>query len=107
VLGGIGSSDGVVWGGGEVLRVGWASSFLGRFGVGFDGVLVDGLKNASRVRFAIVAWNWEVIVKLRTETRRDMERAGDVILRSGFDLYNFPIWLGVTNLDFVQVRIYQ
>jgi hypothetical protein len=37
---------------------------LGRFGVGFEGVLVDGLKNASRVRFAIVAWDWEVIVKV-------------------------------------------
>jgi hypothetical protein len=37
---------------------------LGRFGVGYEDALVDGLKNASRVRFAIVAWNWEVIVKL-------------------------------------------
>jgi hypothetical protein len=64
VLGGIGSSKGVVWGGGEVLRVGWASSFLGRFGVEFEGVLVDSLKNASRVRFAIVAWDLEVIVEL-------------------------------------------
>jgi hypothetical protein len=64
VLGGIGSSDSVVSGGGEVLRVDWAPSFLGRFGVGFEDALVDGLKNESRVRFAIVVWNWEVIVKL-------------------------------------------
>jgi hypothetical protein len=37
---------------------------LGRFGVEFEGVLVDSLKNASRVRFAIVAWDLEVIVEL-------------------------------------------
>jgi hypothetical protein len=70
----------VGWGCGVVLSVGWVCSFLGRFGVGvgvgvgvgFEGVFV-GLKNASRVRFAIVAWNWEVRVKFGN---RDATRSG-------------------------------